>query len=100
MDEALGMVPAKGVPTDAELAGVVGKYDGALQQALMADRAPQGAFGRDHGRIEAPFHLMQPNASRQFSHASLESNTRCFISVNLAIVTSPSARSFMYSSAA
>ncbi len=44
MDESLGVDPAQGMLADMELACVVGDNNGVLEQALMADRAPQRPF--------------------------------------------------------
>ena len=67
MDEALGVDPAQAVDADAELAGVVGDDDGARSQALMADGAPERAFGGDQDRIGSAFISGRLRASRQFS---------------------------------
>ena len=40
VDQPLGMDPTQGVRTDAELAGIIGHHDGAIEQPMPADGPP------------------------------------------------------------
>jgi len=59
VNEPFGVNPAQGVRADTKLSRVVGDNDGVLQQALMADRAPQRSFGGDQDGIGGDLQFAQ-----------------------------------------
>jgi hypothetical protein len=62
VNQPFGMHPAQRVRADIELSGIVGQDDGILDEAVVHDGAPHGAFGGDCHRVEGA--LGCPNVER------------------------------------